>query len=68
MAKAGFDPRQSVDLWQNMNTKSKSQIPEFLSTHPSGETRIEELVAALPKALAFYNEAKAQGKEPNCVR
>jgi predicted Zn-dependent protease len=68
MAKAGFDPRQSVDLWQNMNAKSKSQIPEFLSTHPSGETRIEELVAALPTALAYYNEAKAQGKEPNCVR
>ena len=66
MAKAGFDPRQSVDLWQNMNAKSKSQIPEFLSTHPSGETRIEELVAALPTALAYYNEAKSQGKVPDC--
>ncbi|MGH8222048.1 MAG: M48 family metallopeptidase [Woeseiaceae bacterium] len=66
MAKAGFDPRQSVDLWQNMNEKNKTQIPEFLSTHPSGDTRIEQLVAALPESLAYYNEAKAQGKEPNC--
>lgn len=66
MAKAGFDPRESVDLWQNMNAKNETQIPEFMSTHPSGETRIEELVAALPTALAYYNEAKAQGKDPNC--
>jgi predicted Zn-dependent protease len=68
MAKAGFDPRQSVDLWKNMNKKNETRIPEFLSTHPSGETRIEHLVAALPEALTYYNEAKAQGKEPNCVR
>jgi predicted Zn-dependent protease len=68
MAKAGFDPRESVDLWQNMNKKEKTRVPEFLSTHPSGETRIESLVAALPEALAYYNEAKAQGREPNCVR
>lgn len=66
MAKAGFDPRQSIDLWQNMNEKNKTQIPEFMSTHPSGETRIEQLVAALPEALAYYNDAKLQGKEPNC--
>ncbi|MDH4048354.1 MAG: M48 family metallopeptidase [Gammaproteobacteria bacterium] len=68
MAKAGFDPRESVDLWQNMNEKNKTQVPEFLSTHPSGDTRIESLVAALPEALAYYNEAKAQGKEPNCAQ
>jgi predicted Zn-dependent protease len=67
MAKAGFDPRQSVDLWQNMNEKNETDIPEYMSTHPSGDTRIEQLVAELPKALAYYNEAKAQGREPNCV-
>jgi predicted Zn-dependent protease len=49
-----------------MNEKNKTQIPEFMSTHPSGETRIEQLVAALPEALAYYNEAQVQGKEPNC--
>jgi predicted Zn-dependent protease len=68
MATAGFDPRESVTLWTNMEEKNESQIPEFMSTHPSGETRIESLVSQLPVALALYNEAKAQGKTPNCQR
>ena len=68
MAKAGFDPRESVELWQNMNEKNKTQVPEFMSTHPSGETRIESLVEQFPTALAFYNEAHAQGKYPDCKR
>jgi predicted Zn-dependent protease len=68
MAKAGFDPRESVELWQNMNKQDKNNIPEFMSTHPSGDTRIENLVAALPEALAYFNDAKSKGKEPNCAR
>ena len=68
MAKAGFDPRESVELWKNMSAKNETKIPEFLSTHPSGDTRIESLVSEYPKALALYNEAKAAGREPNCVR
>jgi hypothetical protein len=39
-----------------------------MSTHPSGDTRIENLVAALPEALAYFNDAKSKGKEPNCAR
>src|SRR5690606_41303847 len=66
MAMAGFDPRESVKLWTNMQARNESQIPEFMSTHPSGETRIESLVQQLPAALALYNEAKAQGKKANC--
>ncbi|MGY8796319.1 MAG: M48 family metallopeptidase [Woeseiales bacterium] len=67
MARAGFDPRESVTLWQNMNASSDtSKIPEFLSTHPSGESRIESMVSQLPEALKLYNEAKAEGLEPNC--
>lgn len=67
MARAGFDPRESVELWQNMNASSKtSKIPEFLSTHPSGESRIESMVSQLPEALRLYNEARAEGLEPNC--
>jgi predicted Zn-dependent protease len=66
MARAGFDPRQSVELWKNMNAKNLSKIPEFMSTHPSGDTRIENLVAAFPEALSLYNEAQAQGKDPHC--
>ncbi|ANO52338.1 M48 family metallopeptidase [Woeseia oceani] len=68
MARAGFDPRESVALWKIMNEKNKTNIPEYMSTHPSGETRIENLVAQYPKALALYNEAQAQGKNPNCDR
>jgi len=67
MAKAGFDPRESVSLWKNMNSSEKTaKIPEFLSTHPSGESRIEAMVTRLPEALALYNQAKAEGREPHC--
>lgn len=68
MAKAGFDPRESVELWKRMNARNESQIPEYMSTHPSGETRIDTLVAQYPKALVLYNEAQANGKYPNCKR
>jgi predicted Zn-dependent protease len=67
MAEAGFDPRESVSLWQNMNSSAQTaKVPEFLSTHPSGEARIESMVSQLPAALALYNQAKAEGREPNC--
>lgn len=67
MAKAGFDPRESVELWQNMNKSEKTaKVPEFLSTHPSGDTRIESMVAQLPEALKIYNEAQAAGRNPDC--
>lgn len=67
MARAGFDPRQSVELWQNMNKSEKTaKVPEFLSTHPSGDTRIEAMVARLPNALQLYNQAKEEGRQPNC--
>jgi predicted Zn-dependent protease len=68
MAKAGFDPRESVELWKNMNATSETKIPEFMSTHPSGDTRIESLIAQYPTALALYNEARAAGREPTCAR
>lgn len=64
MAKAGFDPRASIDLWQNMEAAGGAQPPEFLSTHPSHATRIEDLKARMPHALELYQEA--QGKRPRC--
>jgi predicted Zn-dependent protease len=66
MARAGFDPRESVELWQNMAKANETVVPEYMSTHPSSETRIEQLVAELPTALALYNEAQAEGKYPDC--
>ena len=66
MAKAGFDPRESVELWKAMNEKNESTLPEYMSTHPSGDTRIEGLIGEYPKTLVYYNQAKAAGKVPNC--
>ncbi len=68
MARAGFDPRQSVELWKNMNAKAETKIPEFMSTHPSGDTRIESLIDEYSKTLPLYNEAQAAGLQPNCTR
>jgi predicted Zn-dependent protease len=67
MARAGFDPRESVVLWQNMARASGGQSPpEFMSTHPSHSTRIGRLEAAVPVALRFYEQAIAAGHRPNC--
>ncbi|WGV98113.1 M48 family metallopeptidase [Vibrio sp. YMD68] len=61
MAQAGFDPNQSVDLWKNMAKASGgAQPPELLSTHPSHDTRINDLKAKI-QSLPSYNVAK-----PNC--
>ncbi|MDH5584833.1 MAG: M48 family metallopeptidase, partial [Gammaproteobacteria bacterium] len=69
MAKAGFDPRAAVDLWQNMaNQGGKKKPPEHLSTHPANETRIENLISQWQKTLPIYNQAVADGKNPQCVK
>ena len=66
MAKSGFDPRESVKLWQNMSRANRGQPPEFLSTHPSHRTRISDLNARIPMALNLQGRAKQQGKRPAC--
>lgn len=67
MAKAGFDPRQSITLWQKMERHGQGQQPaEFLSTHPAYDTRIQDLQAHLPKALALQQQALLSGKTPQC--
>lgn len=65
MAKAGFDPRASIDLWKNMSKAGGSQPPEFLSTHPSHGTRIENLTDNMPNALAL---AAKSSSHPKCTR
>jgi predicted Zn-dependent protease len=67
MTRAGFDPRESIGLWQNMSRAGGPKPPEFLSTHPSGETRINSLQQHMPKALAIYEQARAQGRDPHCT-
>jgi len=54
MAQAGYDPREAVRVWERMEQLSKEQPAEFLSTHPSHETRIKQLQAWMPDALALY--------------
>lgn len=68
MAAAGFDPRQSVALWKNMEKKNKLGPPQMLSTHPSSGNRIDELIKQFPESLAAYNKAQAAGKKPACQR
>ncbi len=57
MARAGYDPREAVGLWQRFSEEAKGEPPEFLSTHPSHKSRIEELGALMPRALAEYELA-----------
>ena len=66
MAHAGFDPQQSIGLWQNMERAGGSRPPEFLSTHPSQGTRIQTLQNRLPQAQDLYQQALAQGRKPAC--
>ncbi|MBA5865352.1 MAG: M48 family metalloprotease [Nitrospira sp. CR1.3] len=54
-ADAGYDPRESVALWERMERMSGGAAPsEFLSTHPSHGTRIEDLKKAMPEAMGIY--------------
>ncbi len=66
MAKAGFDPNQSLPLWENMERQTGEKPPEFISTHPSGETRSVNLNNQLPLSLEFYEEAKKNELVPDC--
>ena len=59
-ADAGYDPREAVLLWKRMAESSKGSPPEFLSTHPAHDTRIQNLQKWMPEALARYERvAKA---------
>ena len=57
-ARAGYDPRSGVTLWQKMSAANKGAPPQWLSTHPSGNTRIEEIQANLPKVMPLYERTK----------
>ena len=66
MAKAGFNPTESVNLWINMGKASGNQPTEFLSTHPSHDTRIQDLQNRMPQAMELSKKAHAAGKNPQC--
>ncbi|RMH37544.1 MAG: M48 family peptidase [Nitrospirae bacterium] len=73
MAKAGYDPREAIAFWERMSGcprkmigkfcfRSNAAIPEFLSTHPSDVTRINQLEAWIPRVLPLYESQKARNE------
>jgi predicted Zn-dependent protease len=56
MAMAGYDPHGAVTFWERMAQQGGSKPPEFLSTHPSDQTRINKIKAELPEALKYYQK------------
>jgi len=59
-ARAGYDPRAGVKLWEKMSAVGKGQPPQWLSTHPSHKTRVDEIRKHLDATLPLY--AKATGR------
>lgn len=66
MAEAGFDPRESIDLWNNMSQSGGPRAPEFLSTHPSNSRRIADLESSMGPALGLFEAARKSGRFPRC--
>ena len=66
MAQAGFDPAQAVNLWQNMMAASAGRNPEWMSTHPDPQNRIQSLGKAAPALQPVYQAARASGHTPRC--
>jgi predicted Zn-dependent protease len=56
-ARAGHDPRAGISLWEKMMAAAKGAPPEFLSTHPSGPTRIRDIQDKLPKVMPLFERA-----------
>lgn len=68
LARAGFRPEASVELWRNMAEENPSSVPVFLSTHPSSEGRIRDLQAEISVVRPLYLQARAEGRRPACSR
>jgi predicted Zn-dependent protease len=58
MAMAGYNPVHAVNFWQRMKAMSQGNPPEFLSTHPATQTRINNLNSKMNKALVYYNQSQ----------
>ncbi len=57
-ARAGYDPRAAISLWEKMSQASGNGTPQFLSTHPSPDNRIQALNALVPKMMPIYEKAR----------
>ncbi len=76
MAKAGYDPHEAVPFWERMSGcprkmigkfcfRSQNAVPEFLSTHPSDVTRINQIEAWIPQAMRYYHPPTTDAKIEN---
>jgi predicted Zn-dependent protease len=57
-ARAGYDPRAGITLWEKMSAANANSPPQWLSTHPSGRSRIAEIEQQLPKVMPLYEKAR----------
>ena len=67
MAETGFDPLESVVLWQKMAENNSRRAPEILSTHPSPRSRIETLQTLMSSAEQTWVDSRKSGKNPDCI-
>jgi predicted Zn-dependent protease len=62
MAMAGYDPNTAIPFWERMAEKGGAKPPEFLSSHPADETRINNLKKEMPEAMKYYTPANASNR------
>jgi predicted Zn-dependent protease len=69
MAKAGYDPRAAIYLWKEMAAanEGKPRPASFMSTHPTDQIRLDDIVSHLTPALVEYNAAREAGRRPACA-
>lgn len=68
MAAAGYNPAGAAQLWRNMSAQAGPNPPEFLSTHPSPQSRIDALEAYRGQVQSTYQAALAKRGQPRCVK
>lgn len=68
IAMAGYDPRASVDFWTRMSQAGGNSGPEFMSTHPDDQNRINKIKEVMPEALKYYQGAGIQNNTDKKIK